>query len=98
MCAVSCRATMLVRVLVDPPTDLSLSPIQLLACAVIRQAIDDLRRDRPTGARSPSRVTGMRQRAVLWLDRDDDGFRTWCGVAGIDPEVILARVMPSVTR
>ena len=89
MCAVSCRATMLVRVLVDPPTDLSLSPIQLL---------DDLRRDRPTGARSPSRVTGMRQRAVLWLDRDDDGFRTWCGVAGIDPEVILARVMPSVTR
>lgn len=85
------------RVLVDPPNG-DLSPIQRLACAVLRQAILDVQSDRPPGARSAGRAMGMRTRAINWLDRDDDGFRTWCGVAGIDPEVILARVIPSVTR
>jgi hypothetical protein len=96
--AVSCRATMLVRVLVDPPTG-DLTPIQRLACAVIQRAILDFRSDRPTGARSNAgRATKMRQRAVNWLSRDDHGFRTWCDVVGLAPEVVLARVIPSVTR
>jgi hypothetical protein len=75
----SCGPTMLVRALVDPLTHLS--PIQRLACAVIRQAVLDVRLDKPTGARSAGRAMGMRQRAVYWL-RDDDGFRTWCARGG----------------
>jgi hypothetical protein len=72
------------RALVDLSAD-SLTAEQRLACAVLRLAILDVcQAAAPTG--------DAHQQAAEWFRESDDGFRFWCEVAGVDPEVIRARL------
>jgi hypothetical protein len=66
--------------LLDAP---GLTPLQRLACAVLRQAVAD--------ATSRTRPPAGRALARAWL-RDGDGLRFWCAVAGLPPDLVQARI------
>jgi hypothetical protein len=53
---------------------------QELAAAVLHQAVIDLRDPRVT----------VRQSAAVFL-AGSEGFRGWCSVAGLEPEVVVAQ-------
>jgi hypothetical protein len=63
-----------------------LEPWQELAAAVIHQAVLDARQ--PFGARE-------RLRALTFL-RDSPDLRWWCGVAGLDPDLVAAMAAHTV--
>ena len=67
------------RVLVDPAVELA--PEQRLAAAVIGRAVLDLAHPEDH----------QRRRAAAFLAASD-GLRFWCGVARLDPAVLLARL------
>jgi hypothetical protein len=75
----------------ETPTPMAgpLRPEQLLAAAVIRQALID--------AWSCSAAPLIRDRARAFLRPDSDGLAFWCGIAGLRPDVV-ARLAEVQTR
>jgi hypothetical protein len=60
----------------------AVDPHQELAVAVIRQALSD--------ATSPTAARRIRASARAFL-ADSPMLRQWCGLAGLDPSLVLAR-------
>lgn len=89
---------MLIRPLVDPPCDLTC--VQRLACAVIQQALVDMRAD-PRQNRSPNWAREWRLRrdtAAAWLQPNSEGLKIWAALAGVDPAIVLAHVNQAPSR
>lgn len=68
--------------LMDPPS--TITPLQVLACAVLHQALVD--------ANAPRVAAATRAMARAWFRPHTSAFRFWCAVAGLDPLFVAARV------
>jgi hypothetical protein len=85
----------------DVLPEIDLSPLQLLAVAVLQQAILDATARTPTVQHPPrtraprrhaERVAYLREHATRWLREDREAVTFWCAVAGLDPDLVFARL------
>ena len=59
-----------------PQIERRTDPLSRLAAAVISQAVQD----------ATNQMGSQKKSATTWLLQDEDGFRFWCNVLGMDPD------------